>query len=69
VSSKPGHLSVLYIQRMNIIVVDFIKIGSKNLVNKANLWLAYACLIFHQKSDSIMLIYIILIKPFRAFDA
>jgi len=37
VSSKPGHLSVLYIQRMNIIIVDFIKIRSKNSVNKANL--------------------------------
>jgi len=25
---------------MNIIIVDFIKIRNKNLVNKANLWLA-----------------------------
>jgi len=40
VSSKPAHLSVLYIQRINIIIIDFIKIRNKNLVNKANLLLA-----------------------------
>jgi len=55
VSSKPGRLSVPYIQRMNIIIVDFIKIRSKNLVIKANLSLALCMLIFHQKSGSIML--------------
>jgi len=50
VSSKLGHLSVLYIQQMNIITVDFIKIISKNLVIKQiHDWL-YACIIFHQKS-------------------
>jgi len=41
VSSKSGYLSVLYIQQMNIIMVDFIKIRSKNLVNKANLCMHY----------------------------
>jgi len=49
VSSKPGHLSVLYIQRMNIIIiVDFIKIKSKNLA-KANLWLALCMFNFSPK--------------------
>jgi len=45
-SSKAGHLSVLYIQRINIIIVDFIKIRRKNLVTKANLWLALCMLKF-----------------------
>jgi len=39
VISKLDHLAVLYIQQMKKIIVDFIKIRSKNLV-KANLWLA-----------------------------
>jgi len=49
VSFKLGQLSVLYIQRMNIIIVDFIEIRSKNVVNKANLWLALCMLNFSPK--------------------
>jgi len=49
VGSKSGHLSVLYIQQMNIIIVDLIKIRNKNLVNKENLWLALCMLNFSPK--------------------
>jgi len=34
---------------MNIIIVDFIKIKSKNLANKANLWLTLCMLNFSPK--------------------
>jgi len=54
VSSKPGQLSVLYIQRMYIIIVDFIKIRNKNSVNKVNLSLA---LCTHNFSPKIRLDY------------